>query len=78
LISFHPGVEISHIQSRTGFELEISSDVGPTPAPTSQEIHLLREKIDPLGIRRLESLSGASRRKLLHEIIALESGFQRP
>ena len=78
LISYHPGVEISQIQARTGFELEISSAVGPTPAPTSQEIRLLREKIDPMGIRRLESLSGAGRRKLLHEIIALESEFQRP
>jgi acyl CoA:acetate/3-ketoacid CoA transferase beta subunit len=78
LVSYHPNVEISHIQARTGFKLEISPDVYQTPMPTSQELRLLREKIDPLGIRRLESLSGASRRKLLHEIIALESGFQGP
>jgi len=77
LTSYHPGVEIADIQARTGFELEIAPDVHPTPAPSSEELHLLREEIDPLGIRRLESLSGASRRKLLHKIVALESGSQR-
>jgi acyl CoA:acetate/3-ketoacid CoA transferase beta subunit len=76
LISYHPGVEISRIQARTCFELEIASGIQPTPAPTSQELRLLREEIDPLGIRRLESLSGASRRKLLHEIVAQESRLE--
>jgi acyl CoA:acetate/3-ketoacid CoA transferase beta subunit len=76
LISYHPGVEIAHIQARTGFELEIAPDVHPTPAPSPEELRLLRQEIDPLGIRRLESLGGASRRKLLHEIVALESEAQ--
>ena len=73
LISFHPGVDIARIQSRTGFELEIAADVHPTPLPTPDEICLLRQEIDPLGIRRLESLSGAERRQKLREIIALET-----
>lgn len=73
LISYHPGVQITHIQAKTGFEVLISPDVHQTPPPTSQELQLLREEIDPLGIRRLESLSGTKRRELLHEIIALEA-----
>jgi hypothetical protein len=73
LTSYHPGVEIAHIQAKTGFELEISPDVQETSLPSSEELHLLREVIDPLGIRRLESLSGAPRRQLLHEIIAAEN-----
>lgn len=72
LISYHPGVTIEHIQSRTGFEIEISPDVHETPLPTEEELRLLREDIDPLGIRRLESLSGAVRRNLLHEILERE------
>lgn len=73
LVSCHPGVSIQRIQARTGFELEIAPDVHETPHPTEEELHLLREEIDPLGIRRLESMSGAGRRQLLHEIIALET-----
>jgi acyl CoA:acetate/3-ketoacid CoA transferase beta subunit len=72
LLSYHSGVDIKRIQAKTGFELLISPDVHETPLPTEQEIQLLREEIDPLRIRRLEALSGASRRKLLHEIISKE------
>ena len=73
LTSFHPGVDIDHIQSRTGFDLDIAPDVCETPLPSAQEIQLLREEIDPLGIRRLEALSGVERRILLMEIIEKES-----
>jgi glutaconate CoA-transferase subunit B len=73
LVSFHPGVEIKRIQARTGFELEIAPDVHETPQPTEEELRLLREEIDPLGIRRLESLSGPVRRELLHAIVSSES-----
>jgi glutaconate CoA-transferase, subunit B len=72
LVSYHPGHSIEHIQAKTGFELEISPNVGPTPLPTQEELHLLREEIDPLGIRRLELLSGSERRELLYEIIKQE------
>jgi glutaconate CoA-transferase subunit B len=73
LTSYHPGLDIADIQAHTGFELAIAPDVHETPAPTAEEIRLLREEIDPLGIRRLEGLSGAERRELLHQIVDLES-----
>jgi acyl CoA:acetate/3-ketoacid CoA transferase beta subunit len=72
LTTFHPGVDIKRIQARTGFELVVSDDVHETLPPTAEELQLIREDIDPLFIRRLETLSGAARRKLLHEIIARE------
>jgi acyl CoA:acetate/3-ketoacid CoA transferase beta subunit len=72
LTSYHRGTSIDRIQSRTGFELEIAPGIQETPPPTGDEIRFLREEIDPLGIRRLESLSGAARRQLLHEIIEAE------
>jgi hypothetical protein len=75
LTSYHPGVSIAQIQARTGFELEISPDVHETPPPNSEELRLLQEEIDPLGIRRLEALSGAERRQLLHQIIAAETNL---
>jgi glutaconate CoA-transferase, subunit B len=73
LISCHPGVSVEKIQSHTGFELEISPDLQETPPPTQEELRLLREVIDPLGIRKLEALSGAARRQLLHEILEKEA-----
>lgn len=72
LVSFHPGVKIERIQARTGFNLEIAPDVHETIPPSKEELRLLREDIDPLGVRRLESLSGAPRRRLLEEILKIE------
>ncbi len=73
LISRHPGVPIERIQLKTGFEVQIPREVEETPPPSSEELRLLREEIDPHGIRRLELLSGAERRKLLRQIIAEET-----
>jgi acyl CoA:acetate/3-ketoacid CoA transferase beta subunit len=72
LFSYHAGVSTKRIQAKTGFELEIAPDLGETPPPTKEELRLLREEIDPLGIRRLELLSGANRRQLLRQIITQE------
>ena len=72
LISFHPGVTIKHIQMKTGFELIIPHNVHETPPPTKEELQLLRKEIDPLGIRRLELLSGKARKELLRKIINFE------
>jgi glutaconate CoA-transferase subunit A len=74
LISYHPGTTIEQIQAHTSFELLFSSEMHETPLPSVEELRLLREEIDPHGIRRLESLSGAARRQLLHQIVAAEAG----
>lgn len=73
LLSHHPGITVARIQSKTGFDLQIAAGADETPAPTAKELRLLREEIDPLGIRRLELLSGAERRNLMRQIIAEES-----
>lgn len=72
LTTFHPGVTIEKIQAHTGFPLKVSPQVMETPLPTEAEINYLRQEIDPLNIRRLEMLSGAARRELLHKIIEAE------
>lgn len=73
LRSYHPGASIHRIQAKTGFELEIAEDVHETPAPTTTELQLIRDEIDPLGIRKLELLSGAGRREHLRTILQSES-----
>ena len=72
LTSYHPGISIEKIEKKTNFELAIAPDVHQTKSPTDSELYLLREEIDPLGIRRLEQLSGATRRKLLRDILIQE------
>lgn len=72
LTSNHPGVSLEQIQKQTGFTLEIAPDLAETPPPSDEELRLLREEIDPYGIRRLETLSGAERRNLMHWILKEE------
>lgn len=76
LLSYHPGVTVERIQARTGFPLAIAPEIGPTPIPTPEEVHLIRTEIDPLGIRRLELLGGSERKDLLRSIITAESKGQ--
>jgi acyl CoA:acetate/3-ketoacid CoA transferase beta subunit len=73
LTSYHAGNNPERIQAHTGFDLEVAPGISETPPPSADELSLLRQEIDPLGIRRLEFLSGAARRELLHEIVAREA-----
>jgi acyl CoA:acetate/3-ketoacid CoA transferase beta subunit len=68
----HPGVTVDQVQENTGFELLKAPDLKETTPPTQTEIHLLREKVDPLGIRKLEVLTGKERAELLEEVIRKE------
>ncbi len=72
LTSYHPGISPKRIQAKTGFPLEIAPDLHETEPPTAEEIQLLRDKIDPLGIRTLETLRGAHRKTKLRQILAAE------
>ncbi|MBZ0290776.1 MAG: hypothetical protein K8I30_24330 [Anaerolineae bacterium] len=75
LIRHHPGVSIEHIQKKTGFELLIADDVQETQPPTTAEVRLLREKIDPLGVRKLEMLGGSARKDFLRDILTKEDAL---
>lgn len=68
-----PGEKIEKIRAKTGFELEIAEDLETTQHPSRDELRILREEIDPLGIRRLELLSGAKRRELMKTILHKEA-----
>ncbi|MDD1776717.1 MAG: hypothetical protein LUQ65_01005 [Candidatus Helarchaeota archaeon] len=68
----HPGVKVEDVQKNTGFELLKAPDLKETVPPTEKELQLLREKVDPLGIRKLESLAGKERQELLEEVIRKE------
>jgi glutaconate CoA-transferase subunit B len=72
LIACHPGVTVEDIRVKTGFRLRIAPDLSETEPPTAAEVELLRRVIDPLGIRRLETLGGAARKRALREILINE------
>jgi len=74
--SIHPGVDLETVKESTGFELITQNELKETIPPTIKEIKLLREKVDPLNIRKLEVLSGNEREELLDDIIQKELAKQ--
>ncbi|MFD7323490.1 CoA-transferase subunit beta [Streptomyces sp. NPDC059875] len=54
LASLHPGVTVDQVRQATGFDLVIDDDVPYTRAPTTEELRLIREVIDPKGLRDRE------------------------
>jgi acyl CoA:acetate/3-ketoacid CoA transferase beta subunit len=54
LRSLHPGVTVEEVQSNTGFPLSVAGDVPHTRPPTDEELALIREVLDPRGVRRAE------------------------
>ncbi len=74
--SIHPGINIETVKNSTGFDLIIPDNVKETKPPTAKEIKILREKVDPLSIRKLEILSGKEREELLDEIIEKELAME--
>lgn len=48
LASIHPGIAAEDVRANTGFA--ISTDVPSTPAPTREELAILRREVDPNGI----------------------------
>lgn len=72
LETIHPGVTPREVQENTSFPVELPSGVGETPPPTEEHLRLIREVIDPLGIRELEILTGEERNKKIREIYRKE------
>ncbi|MEU2776408.1 CoA-transferase [Streptomyces sp. NPDC007162] len=54
LRSRHPGVTVDEIVAATGFPLTVPDEVPYTREPTADELRLIREVIDPGGIRDRE------------------------
>lgn len=55
LRSVHPGVTVDEVQERTGFELAMPDHVANTAEPTSEQLDVLRNRIDVEGLLRRQS-----------------------
>ncbi|MER7728438.1 CoA-transferase [Streptomyces sp. NPDC096323] len=54
LRSLHPGVGVEQVTGATGFALTVPDQVPFTRDPTEDELRLIREVIDPKGLRERE------------------------
>lgn len=54
LASVHPGVTVEEVQQATGFPLVVPDEVPRTREPSAAELRLIREVIDPEGLRDRE------------------------
>jgi acyl CoA:acetate/3-ketoacid CoA transferase beta subunit len=54
LRSVHPGVTPSEVVDETGFTLAVPDQVPETRLPTAEELDLIRDQLDPAGLRDRE------------------------
>lgn len=73
LLSIHPGLTLSEVKQRSGCDFLVSGSLRETEPPTPEELHLIREEIDPFGIRRLEFVPGKDRLSMIASILVAET-----
>lgn len=54
LLSVHPGVTVEDVQAASGFPVYVEGDVATTREPGPGELMLIREVLDPKGLRHKE------------------------
>ncbi|HET8561371.1 MAG TPA: CoA-transferase [Marmoricola sp.] len=54
LLSVHPGVAVEEVRAQSGCPLAAEADVPATRLPTTEELLLIREVLDPRGLRHKE------------------------
>ena len=50
LHTVHPGVTLDDVRAAMGWEPRVGDDLGETPAPSGEELRLIREELDPAGV----------------------------
>ena len=75
LVSIHPGVALDDIRAKTGGDFLVEEPLRRTDPPTEDELRLIREEVDPFGIRQLEFVPGRDRLALIQRILDAEAGL---
>ncbi|MDW8067973.1 MAG: CoA-transferase [Anaerolineae bacterium] len=52
VVSLHPGVRLEDVRAEMGWAPRVSPDLAETEPPTQEELRLLREELDPMGVYR--------------------------
>lgn len=71
--SLHPGVSLEEVRAATGFAIDPAADCATTAAPTREELRILREIVDPLGVRKLDFVPARERSDMISQILRREA-----
>jgi glutaconate CoA-transferase subunit B len=52
VLSLHPGISFEQVRENTGFPLARQATLPVTPAPRADQLALIRDRLDPQGLRR--------------------------
>lgn len=72
LRTLHPGVDLADLRARTGFDVVEADGLRTTEPPTERELTALRTVVDPLGVRRLDTVGSTARRPLIDTLLDTE------
>lgn len=72
VIETMPDITQQQIRDATGFPVTFDADCREIPLPSDATLGVLRNRIDPLGLRRLEFVSAKERGALIAEILAAD------
>jgi glutaconate CoA-transferase subunit A len=72
VIETMPGVTREQIRGATGFAVTFDAGCRDVPLPSKDTLDVLRNRIDPLGLRRLEFVGAKQRGELIAEILAAD------
>jgi glutaconate CoA-transferase subunit A len=73
VIETMPDITRRQISDATGFAVTFDADCREISLPSNDTLAVLRNRIDPLGLRRLEFVSAKERGALIAEILAADS-----
>jgi glutaconate CoA-transferase, subunit A len=77
LASIHPCVSLDKIKAQTGGDFLIAEPLPHTEAPSEDDLRLIREEVDPFGIRQLEFVPGRDRLAMIQRILTAEADLMR-
>ncbi|MDW6020311.1 CoA-transferase [Mesorhizobium sp. BAC0120] len=67
-----PGVTREQVRAATGFPVRFDEDCSEIALPDRDKLEILRRRIDPLGLRRLEFVGSRDRGAMIAEILAAD------
>lgn len=75
LTNLHPNVTLEMVKDNTGGEFLVADPLPATNPPDGEQLRLIRTRIDPFGIRRLEFVPSRERLDLIESILKAEAGL---
>lgn len=77
LVSIHPGTTLDQVRAQTAGDFLVREPLANTQPPSEEDLRLIREEVDPFGIRQLEFVPGRDRLAMIQRILDAEAGMTR-